>query len=57
MTIKIEMPRWLRVLLCRHDWRVYQHNVRAAENDRDVFVIAFKVCHKCAANRLIHLLE
>jgi len=55
----IRMPSWLRRVLCRHNWHNYQHSVRAAEHwdQRVEFVIAFKVCRKCAAWKLIHILE
>lgn len=42
-----------------HDWREYQHNVRADEGypNQPVFVLAFKVCKRCAKSKLIHILE
>lgn len=47
----------LRCLLLPHDWKVFQHNVRVDENDREVFVIAWKQCERCAKSKLIHLLQ
>ena len=51
-----QIKTWLG---CRlgHQWRSFQHNVRVDENDRDVFVIAWKQCERCAKSKLIHLLE
>lgn len=57
MTFKT-VRRTFRCIL-GHDWRVYQHNVRADEGypNQPVFVLAFKVCKRCAKSKLIHILE
>jgi hypothetical protein len=40
-----------------HDWYVQQHNVKADDNPRVVFVIAWKQCGRCAKSKLIHILK
>jgi hypothetical protein len=40
-----------------HEWYTKQHSVRADDDDRAVFVIAWKQCRRCAKSKLIHILK
>lgn len=44
----------------RHDWNGHQGTIEVSYGvgtPRQEVVIAFKVCNRCAASRLIHLLQ
>jgi ligand-binding SRPBCC domain-containing protein len=41
--------------LFRHKWDTHQHNFTT--DDGATIVIAFKICLRCAASKLIHLLK
>lgn len=41
----------------RHLWRVHQHNITTDGIRPPTIVIAWKQCERCAASKLIHILE
>jgi len=46
----------IRCFLGFHKWEVFQHNIRADEN-KDIFVFAWKQCRNCAKSKFVHALQ
>jgi len=44
-------------LLQFHKWETHMHNLRADEDPKKIFVIAWKQCSVCAVSKLIFILE